>query len=270
MNRHDTGEVTFFTFDLLEGIPGMVHAVSTRSGGVSRAPFDSLNLAFHVGDDPEAVLENRERFAAAVGFTCDEVVTTRQVHGTTVRLVRQSDRGTGAVEPTDASWACDALVTDEACVFLMGFSADCPLVMLTDAEAGVVALAHAGWRGAFAGILPETISVMKTVGAESSRMLAALSPAIGGCCYEVGAELIDALGDERETYRRFFRPHGDKFLLDLPGLCRRMLISSGLSQGNIEIAETCTRCNEETFFSYRAADGATGRCAAVIGRRPQT
>ena len=81
MNRHDTGEVTFFTFDLLGGIPGMVHAVSTRSGGVSRAPFDSLNLAFHVGDDPEAVLENRERFAAAVGFTCDEVVTTRQVHG---------------------------------------------------------------------------------------------------------------------------------------------------------------------------------------------
>jgi len=270
LNRRQSADITVLAFDRLENVADVVHAVSTRTGGVSRPPFHSLNLAFHTDDDPDAVLENRRRFARAARFALDHVVTTRQVHGDVVRVVGRADRGTGATESTDASWSCDALVTADAGVLLMGFAADCPLVMLVDAEAGVVALAHAGWRSAFAGIIPRTVAAMTTLGAQPSRTVAAVSPAIGCCCYEVGPELLEALGTGRERYGRFFRPRGDRYLLDLPGLCREMLVDSGVSAGDIEDAGLCTRCNSGEFFSYRAARGATGRIAAVIGRRDAT
>lgn len=266
MNRHYADDIAWLTFPSLEAVPGLLHVVSTRIGGVSAPPFDALNLAFHVGDEPTHVLENRRRFAAALGFSLDDVVATRQVHETTVRVVTRAECGTGASSRAHETWACDALVTQEAGVFLMGFSADCPLVMLVDAQARVLGLAHAGWRPAFAGILAKTISAMTKLGAEPARMLAAVAPAIGPCCYEVGAELKDALPRDCGEYEAFFRPTGLKFMLDLPGLCQEMLINEGLQEETIDTSRTCSRCCERDLFSYRR-DGRTGRYAAVIGWR---
>jgi len=263
LNTHSSGEVVFHTFEVLARVPGLSHAVSTRRGGVSRAPYDSLNLGLHVGDEPAAVRENRRRFASAVGFATAQVATTRQVHGVEVRTVGRAGALAGSAAPDPAG--CDGLVTHERGVFLMGFSADCPLVMCADAGAGVLGLAHTGWRGAFAGIIGKTLAAMAQLGASPESMVAAISPAIGPCCYEVGGELKDALPEQFKTCERFFLPHGGKFLLDLPGVCRERLAAGGVREENIESANTCSRCHEDAFFSYRSSGGRTGRYAAVIG-----
>jgi len=265
LNRHVSGDIVYLTLDRLDAVSGLVHAVSTRVGGVSREPYDSLNLGLHVEDDARAVCENRRRFAAAVAFPLEAVVSTRQVHGTDVRVVGRLDRGHGAQALPDESWNCDALVTSARGVFLMGFSADCPLILLVDRAASAVGLVHAGWRPAFSDIVGKTVSAMRKLGAEPERMLAGISPAIGPCCYEVDRDFRDAFPDDVDRRDRFFRPHGQKFLFDLPLFCHEMLRRSGLCEEYIESAGTCTRCNEELFFSHRASGGRTGRFAVVIG-----
>ena len=265
VNRHVSGDIVYLTLDRLDAVPGLVHAVSTRTGGVSREPYDSLNLGFHVGDDARAVLENRGRFAAAVAFPLEAIVSTRQVHRTDVRVVGRSERGRGAQGLPDESWACDALVTSERGVFLMGFSADCPLILLVDTATSVLGLVHAGWRPAFADIVAKTVSAMRKLGAEPERMLAGISPAIGPCCYEVGRDFRDAFPGGVDRRDRLFRPHGAKFLFDLPLFCRELLRRCGLCGEYIESAGICTRCNQELFFSHRGSGGRTGRYAVVIG-----
>jgi copper oxidase (laccase) domain-containing protein len=151
VTSHERAGLAFFTFNFLDRVDGLLSAVSSRCGGVSAKPFDSLNLGFRVADDPALVLENRRRFAGAVGFPLESVVATRQVHGAAVRVVGAKDRGLGATSPPGEAWACDGLVTRDRDVFLTGFSADCPLVLLADAESGVIGLAHCGWRSTVAG-----------------------------------------------------------------------------------------------------------------------
>jgi polyphenol oxidase len=253
------------TFGNLSRVRGLVHAVSTRAGGVSAPPMDSLNLGFHVGDAPQNVVENRRRFASAAGFALEDVVTTRQVHGTLVRTVGASERGVGALEPVGESWACDGLVTREPEIVLMGFSADCPLVLLADEQARVAGLVHAGWRSAFGGIVANAVDAMVALGAEPGRIIAAISPSAGGCCYEVGGELRDALRPRLANAEEFFRPRQEKFLLDLPGVVRRMLVLGGVREENVEVSQACTICEPSRFFSHRASGGKTGRLAGIIG-----
>jgi YfiH family protein len=264
MDKHNKDGITCLTFGTLARVPGLVHAASTRRGGVSKAPFDSLNLGFRVGDDAEAVIENRRRFARAAGFALEGVVATAQVHGINVREVGRADCGTGAFELPPDAWACDALVTAQPNLFLMGFGADCPLVLLADPKARVAALAHAGWRSAFAGILARTLAAMRHLGAEPGRIIAGIAPAAHGCCYEVGGELKDALAGSLPDVERFFTPRGEKFLLDLPRVCRELLKAQGVQDGNIESAQSCTMCDGE-FFSHRSSGGKTGRQASVVG-----
>jgi hypothetical protein len=275
------GDIEILTFDALARVPGLVHAASARAGGVSAPPFDSLNLGFRVGDREADVVENRRRFAAAAGFRLEDVVTTRQVHGVVVRTVGAGGRGTGALKPPGEAWDCDALVTREPGVTLMAFAADCPLALLVDPEARVAGLAHAGWRSTFGGILARTVEAMTRLGAEPGRIVAGVSPAAQACCYEVGGELRDALAKTLSDADRFFRPlprqnsgqGGDKFMLDLPGVVREMLIREGIRTENIEDSRACTICSPRgsargkpsQFFSHRASGGKTGRLAAVIG-----
>ncbi len=257
--------VELVTFGNLSRIAGLVHAFSTRQGGVSAPPLDSLNLGFHVGDVPANVVENRRRFAAAAGFAPEDVVSTRQVHGTLVRTVGDAERGTGAIEPVGESWACDALVTRERGVVLMSFAADCPVVLLADEGSRVAGLAHAGWRSAFGGIIANTVDAMAALGATPERIVGAISPSAGGCCYEVGGELRESLRARLPDADRFFRPRGGKFLLDLPGVVKEMLLRSGVRTECIEAAGACTICEPSRFFSHRAGSGKTGRLGAVVG-----
>jgi hypothetical protein len=244
--------------------PANVHALcSTRAGGVSAPPYDSLNLGGHVGDDPHAVAANRQTFAAALGA---RPVFLEQVHGLrTVALTPTTPDGTQAdgCVTTDARLACTIMV------------ADCLPVLLCDADGTAVAAAHAGWRGLAGeggrGILEsswESFWPLARMDAARAAMktIAWLGPCIGPDAFEVGDEVKAAFQAHDAQAAAMFRPHGQgKWLADLQGLARQRLRALGITQihGNDGSAAWCTVGNPSRFFSHRR-DRASGRFAASI------
>ena len=226
-------------------VPKSVHAViTTRNGGVSRGAFASMNPADHVGDDPAAVATNRARLQQVLGLPAPPV-WLRQVHATTVLDAALAE----GVPEADGSWTC---MPGIVCAVL---TADCLPVFLCSREGDRVAVAHAGWRGLAAGILPETVHALDR---EPSRLLAWLGPAIGPRAYEVGAEVEGVLaGIEPAAFRR----HGNKWLLDLYRVARTQLQRAGVKR--VFGGDLCTFSDPERFYSYRR-DGETGRMASVI------
>jgi polyphenol oxidase len=226
--------------------------MTTRAGGVSAAPFNSLNLGRSAGDDPSAVAENRRRFEAAIG------VPTRylsQVHG--ARVVRLAHAGHGTYE-------ADAAITTEpglACTVLV---ADCLPMLFAAPDARGVGAAHAGWRGLAGGVLDATVAALADAAAcRPGDLVAWLGPCIGPRRFEVGADVLDAFG--AAAANRFVprpRPDGSRrWLADLPGLARDRLAAAGVTQ--VYGGTWCTVEDASAFFSFRR-DGVTGRMAAAV------
>lgn len=243
--------------------PGVRAICSTRAGGVSAAPFDSLNLGDHVGDDPRAVAENRRRFAAGLHA---RPVFLRQVHG---RGVVELEHGTPDATEADA---CFTRRPGIACTIMV---ADCLPVLFATADGRAVAAAHAGWRGLAGsdgqGVLEAACrAVWSASGAAPAQTLAWLGPCIGPDAFEVGAEVKAAFESCDPGAAALFRPHGgDKWLANLPGLARRRLQALGLSSvcGNDGSPAWCTVANPSRFFSHRRDRGASGRLAAAVWLR---
>ena len=240
-------------------LPANVHACcTTRVGGESLTPFDSLNLGDHVGDNPHAVKANRLRLQAQLGVA--RPVFLQQVHGVDV-LHMDADTPDGSV--------ADACITDQfglACTIMV---ADCLPVLLTDFSGRVVAAAHAGWRGLVAGVLENTLTALcQRAGVEPTEILVWLGPCIGSSAFEVGPEVHEAFNAHDPSSTVFFKPHAqraDKWWADLSGLARQRLVALGVTQisGNDGSARWCTVHQRSEFFSYRR-DGVTGRFAACI------
>lgn len=212
-------------------LDGAGAAFSTRLGGVSEPPFDSLNLGLLTDDAEDAVVENRSRLATALGFRPKDVTFARQVHGVDLAL----HDGTSNVPEADGH------VLRRSGGAALVFVADCLPVAL--AGPGGVAMVHAGWRGLAGGILAKGVAAVNATSA-------AIGPGIGPCCYEVGPEVLEAfsgLGEGVATGR----------MLDLPEAARRLLARAGVER--VESAGLCTNCEEELFFSHRRDDGRTGR-----------
>jgi polyphenol oxidase len=231
---------------------GVDALVTTRDGGVSDEPYDSLNLALHVGDDPEDVLENRRRAAGALSAGLDDLVFSSQVHGTQVAVVTAADRGRGTREQTSAIADVDALVTAEPGVILVTLVADCVPVLLIEPEARVLACAHAGWRGALSGVLEVTLQAMNELGGRNERTVAAIGPGIGADRYQVGGDVFEAarnvLGADTA---RFFTPDAtDRWLFDLPGAVQYVLERAGVDS-RARLAAPITTGG--VFFSDRSA-----------------
>ncbi len=230
----------------------------TRHGGVSQAPYDSLNLGLGVQDVPERVEINRERVRAVLGL--DVLVSARQVHSDRVHVVR-GDEAAGEIE------GVDALVTDRPGVGLLIQQADCQAVLLLDPEHRVIAAVHNGWRGSACNIIGRTIAVMRErFATEPACLLATVSPSLGPCC----SQFVN-YRQELPPELHAFRVLQDHF--DFWAISRHQLQRYGVRQDNIEIAGICTRCSRD-FFSYRRArargGGITGRNGSVIRlpRRP--
>ena len=226
---------------------------TTRWGGCSTGPYAELNLAAAVGDDPAAVGANRAANASWLGV--DGVHFGRQVHGATVHVVGADPPG-AEVTPT-----CDALVTNRPGVALGVLVADCVPVLLADPVAGVVAAAHAGRRGLVAGVLARCVAAMAAYGSEPTAVVAAIGPAVGGCCYEVPADLqaqVAGWVPQSVSTTRWGTPS-----LDLPRTAVTVLRGLGVRQVHREAV--CT-AEDERFYSYRRS-GVTGRFAGVVVRR---
>lgn len=214
-------------------------AFSSRAGGVSEGPYDSLNLGRMTGDDVERVDENRRRLCAEIGTTPDRLALNRQIHSS---LVHRAEAGARA-EPGDGLW------TEEPDLPVLAMSADCLPVALARVESGLpgVAVLHAGWRGLLAGIVAEGVRAL------GGRAHAAIGPAIGPCCYEVGPEVAEpfaaAFGADVLRDRN----------LDLWTAAERALRAAGVEE--VERIDLCTACNPELFFSHRR----TGKPRGVQG-----
>ncbi len=230
--------------------PPEVRAFSTwRGGGVSAAPFESLNLGGHVGDSPEAVAENRRRLCAAARVPSEPVWLSQQ-HGAGV--LDLDVRG-------DASRVADASVTrrpGQVCAIL---TADCLPVLLALDAGGAVAAAHAGWRGLCAGVIEATVRALEV---PPRSLLAWLGPAIGPAHFEIGPEVREALLSGDPAARHAFEPNArGRYLADLALLARRRLERLGIER--VYGGDACTYASQERYFSHRR-DGRTGRQATLI------
>ena len=223
--------------------PGLAarHGFFTRLGGVSTGPYASLNGSFSGGDRREAVAENRRRIAASLGATALAGLT--QVHGPTVAVV-------DAAWTEEAAPPADALVTDRPGRALAIITADCAPVLLHDARAGVIGAAHAGWRGAVAGIVEATLQAMAGLGARADRISAAIGPCIGQASYEVGPDLREAvLAGDGAAARFFADGRAGHWQFDLAAYVAARLAAAGVRQ--VSLLGLDTRADEARFFSHR-------------------
>lgn len=263
MIRNAIRGLVFYQF---ESFPGeyVLHGVFTRLGGVSRKPFESLNLSISVPDDPDAVMENRRRFYEAMAVDRSQVARTIQVHSANVAAV-----GPGDVDK--AHPATDGLVTAVAGVPLVMAFADCAPILLHDPVKEVVGMVHAGWRGTVAGVCQAAVTKMvQAYGCRPPDIRAAIGPAIGPCCYEVGADVAEAAKEAFGSTDSLVQPSpagGGGLVFDQWTANELALRRAGISQ--IERADICTACHVDEWFSHRAESGRTGRFGAIIAlRRP--
>ena len=244
----------FIGFEILRGFPAIDHLVSRRETG---EPFD-FSLALHTGQERRAIRKNRERLRKRFGSR-SRLFSVSQVHGDEVYVV-----GDGAdidnVEAEEVIRA-DALVTNRKEVILTILTADCVPILLFDPQQEVIAAVHAGWRGSEMRIVAKSVSVMQErYDSSPEAIVAAIGPAIGGCCYEVGDDVAARFGRYPEVVSRV----GGKAHLDLKKLNYLQLREAGLKEEHIESSPICTACERERFFSYRGEEGCDGRFASCI------
>ncbi len=235
------------------------HAVFTRNGGVSPAPWNSLNVGGNVGDSLANVRENRLRIFAALGRPSESVFDLWQVHGTQAYFAAKPR------PPDSHEEQGDLMFTDNPHITLYMRFADCVPLLFADPKRGVVGLAHAGWRGTVLGVAEAAIEAMRErYGSRPEDVYAAIAPSIGADHYEVGETVISAVRKKFGRDAESLLPaYGDKRHFDLWAANRLLLMRVGVR--NIETAGICTACHLDDWFSHRAEGGETGRFAALIG-----
>ncbi len=241
-----------------------VHAgFTTRNGGVSRPPFNSLNLGYNTEDLLSNVEGNRSTLARAFDLQPHMLLTIRQVHGNDILVIDQPNPDLSHFLDIE----CDAIVTDQPGIMIGILVADCFPVLLYDPQLQVAASVHVGWRGAAAGIIGRTVSAMqKLFGCRPESLLAAIGPGIGAHRYEVDRPVREAFRGGSGGWEEIAKEVAlGKWLLDLRHSCQLQLGAAGLLPERVTAAAECTCCHRELFFSYRRDNGQTGRQLGFIG-----
>jgi len=237
------------------------HGFTSRIGGVSKSPYDSLNLGLNRGDAAENVAENRRLLAQALGYDEGKLVLTRQTHSDIVRVVTARDaRGIDHRDYPEA----DGLVTNEPGVALWVFTADCTPILLYDPLTGAVGAVHAGWRGTASKIAAKAVRKMtEAFGSQPENIRAAIGPAIGQCCFETNADVPEAM---LSAYGAGANAHilqrGEKYYVNLEALNTLALQEVGVR--DITQSHICTKCQCHRFWSHRATAGIRGSQGAII------
>jgi YfiH family protein len=260
--RTSPGGVVFYASPLLESA-GVPHAFSTRLGGVSPAPFDSMNLGNPNGcavqDDYEHVWHNYRLLKSAAGCGEGELLRVHQVHGAVVARVT---RGV----PFDCATKADALVGDDPSRVLSVRVADCVPVLLASRDGRTVAAVHAGWRGVVAGAVDAAMREMQQIdpaGCRPAELLVAVGPCIGFEAFEVGPEVLEQFESTEPPARLHRRPDG-RGNVDLRQAVRMRCVRAGVPERQIDLTDRCTHRDADEFFSHRREQGVTGRMAAII------
>ncbi len=258
-------DVVYYSFPAFDALGFVRHGFSTRLGGVSRAPFDAMNLGFNRGDDDEAVRENYRRICAAMGVRDADVVLSAQTHTTNVYTATAADRGRGiafARGYTDV----DGLVTNEPHLVLCTHYADCVPLFFVDPVKRVVATSHAGWRGTVGGIAQRTVERMTAeYGSRPADILAGIGPSIGRCCFEVDTPVWEAFSRLPFFDSTCYTADGnEKYHIDLWEVNRRYMLRSDVKAENITVTDVCTQCHPDVLWSHRVCGATRGSLAAFI------
>lgn len=272
--------VTYITFPKLEKYRDeLIHAFSTRLGGVSKDHLAAMNLSFTRGDDPDNVMENHIRFAAALGYDEKRLVFSDQVHKTEFHKVTEEDCGKGIVKESDIK-EIDGLVTNVKNVPMITFYADCVPLMFYDPDCKVIAMAHSGWKGTVNRIGAKMIKYMGSeYGSNPKDIVCVIAPSICQDCYEVSEDVavqfieefskdFDSGQNDKEPEEAMkeliYRKDNGKYQLNLQKACELVLLDAGVLSEHIDITDICTCCNPDFLFSHRASMGKRGNNAAVM------
>lgn len=271
--RNETGNVPLlFIESWMKDHPNLTAGFSTRKGGESSGPFDSMNCALHVKDCKEDVISNRNRIADALNLPFTSWTCADQVHGNEVAVVTVADKGKGRVRQEDAIQGVDALITNEKGIWLTSFYADCVPLYFFDPVHEAIGLAHAGWKGTTLKIAERTIQAMREhFNTEPKELLVAIGPSIGSCCYEVDRRVYEAVRKlfsdsewKRLKSELCHRVSQENWLLNLKECNRQIMIKAGILPIHIELTQYCTGCNTDLFYSHRMEGGNTGRMMSWI------
>lgn len=269
MELTSKNSLEFAQFKSLSAYPELYHAVTTRKGGASAAPFAGLNLGTQVGDSDEAIQANYASLSRALDVDLQQVITSHQVHGAEIACVNALPPRSVPFPFGHALVGYDGFITATPGIPLMIRVADCVPVILYDPDKKTVGVIHAGWRGTAAGIVKKAAGLMvEKYGCQGSSLLAGIGPSIGPCCYEVGSDVAESFRRALPDCRRVLMLEGEqRYALDLQEANRKELIEAGLAPGHIEMSWLCTACNLDLFFSHRGEQGKTGRFALIAGLR---
>jgi len=247
--------------------PHIKHCFTTRKGGVSENKYASLNFRFRCGDPIENVRENVKKISEACGFNGVNTVTACQTHGSSVKTVTVDDCGKGVWKHSDIEDA-DAIITNVKKLPLMGFFADCPLVLIYDMKNKAAASVHCGWRSASEDIITKALNEMKKIfNTDTADVIAAVGPSIQRDCFEVGDDVKRAfssnIGAWTEKYFTAAKNDG-KYMCGLQSILKVQMEQNGIKSVNTDICEECMVCSHERFFSHRYTKGNRGVNAAII------
>lgn len=242
------------------------HAFSTRLGGVSPQPFESLNLGLKNDNDSSNAIKNWNIFSKATKISFKYLAIASQVHKADVKIVGKDE--CMAPQMKNYIGQYDGLVTNDENVCLAIFTADCTPVLLHDPKNKIIAALHCGWRPLCADIILEGIKKMKNLGAQEKYIEAGIGPCINKCCFETGAEVADAvnnlLNQKENKCLEKSNDDNNKYFIDLRKTVQTRLQQLGVLEKNISHVTECTSCDNKKYFSYRKENGITGRMASVI------
>lgn len=247
-------QVMFRTPHWAVPFPSLAVGETTRHGGISPAPYHSLNLGWNTPDAVENVTENRRRLLASLGFQPEQLASTRQVHSSEVMIVDQPGRYDGF----------DALITAHPGIILSVSVADCTPILVCDPKTKAIAAIHAGWRGTVGGIVSKAVGLMQSrLGANPSDCFAFIGTCIDECSFEVDADVADHFTTDFKRWDEGLQ----KFFIDLKAANHRQLLEAGIPAAQIEVSPYSTVLHNEDYFSHRKEKGITGRFSGMIGWR---
>lgn len=233
----------------------MLIIFSSRLGGFSQPPYNSLNLAFHVGDKKNIVMQNRRHLCKTLNVSLRDIVFLNQVHGTDYHIAEEKDKGKGAVNKSTAMDG-DAIILNSKDIGSALFFADCVPISIVEPKLKVVASIHAGWKGTLNNICQKIIKALITrLNCNPFNLKAYIWPSIRGCCYRVGSGRYNTFLEKFPAPKKDFKSGA----IDLALINRHEILKTGVKPANIFISEYCTSCQKDLFYSYRAENGKTGR-----------